>query len=154
MSLSPEFIVPSPLAGCNGAWDAANSLYYIPDGSLEEDPPLYQYLTVSTSGAITHAVPMNSPNNTRWSFPFVAYDPATQLGYALANEEPPPSANGNVTIVSWDPKTGETMVLDGSKDLLFIAEEPFCIGSSDPRAGPLGALYFVNSCECAEGVRE
>jgi len=46
--------------------------------------------------------------------------------------------------VSFDPETGVQTVVDGSDDLSFFGEEPFCVASASPSLGARGAIHVVN----------
>ena len=141
---SPVFVVPSPLAGCAAFVDASSGgpSFIIPDGSPEEDPPHYEYLTVSISGDVIRRVPAVVDGGKVWDMPMITSFKG--IGYGLGNLNPPPEPQGNSSIISWDPVSGVTKVLDGSTDLGFIQEEPFCVGASDATLGAAGTLLFVN----------
>lgn len=59
---SPPFIIKSPFAGCNIAFDAGDassspprpSLFYIPDGSPMEPASEYAFLSVNVRGDVVH----------------------------------------------------------------------------------------------------
>jgi hypothetical protein len=149
---SPLFVVRSPFDGCGAAFDAgggaagAPPAYYIPDGSPMEPAPLYEYLTVDMSGAITHRAKAHGgvPAGGSWDFPFVAFDAASRLGYGVGSLRPPPGPEGNTSLVSFDPVSGLQTVVDGSSDLQFFAEEPFCVAGVSPTLGARGSFHAVN----------
>ena len=154
MDQSPPFIIKSPFAGCNIAFDAGNassspprpSLFYIPDGSPMEPASEYAFLSINVRGDVVHRAKAHGgvPPNGSWDWPFVSFDPTTRLAYGVGSLRPPPGPNGNTSLVSFDPVTGLQTVIDGSPDLQFVGEEPFCVSGVDGLASARGRFYFVN----------
>jgi len=152
VALSPDFVVRSPFDGCGAAFDDGGAArarpprFYVPDGSPMEPAPLYEYLTVSTSGEVVHRAKAHGgvPPGGSWDFPFVAFDSSTQLGYGIGSLRPPPGPDGNTSLVSFDPASGLQAVVDGSADLQLFGEEPFCVAGSSPQLGARGSFHAVN----------
>ena len=150
--LSPDFVVRSPFDGCGAAFDAGSGAagrapqYYVPDGSPMEPAADYEFLTVSTAGEVLRRAKAHggTPPGGSWDWPFVAYDAATQRGYGIGSLRPPPGPEGNTSLVEFDPATGLQAVVDGSADLQFFAEEPFCVAGASPALGARGSIHAVN----------
>ena len=100
---SPVFVVRSPFDSCGAAFDAGDGTgarpprYYVPDGSPMEPAPLYEFLTVSVRGEVTHRAKATggTPPGGSWDWPFVAFDARSQLGYGIGSLRPPPGPQGN-----------------------------------------------------------
>ena len=150
--LSPLFVVKSPFAGCNIAFDPGDAaskreaLFYIPDGSPMEPAPEYAFLSVSTRGEVVRRVKAHggTPPGGSWDWPFVSWDAANQRGLGVGSLRPPPGPEGNTSLVAFDPVTGEQTVVDGSADLQFVGEEPFCVSGADAQLGASGSFFFAN----------
>jgi hypothetical protein len=106
----------------------------------------YSFLSVNVHGDIVRRVKAHggTPPNGSWDWPFVTFDPTTRLGYGVGSLRPPPGPDGNTSLVSFDPVSGLQTVIDGSSDLQFVGEEPFCVSGVDGLAGAKGRYYFVN----------
>lgn len=138
----PVFHVAATDYGCNVAFavEGATPVYYVPDGSQMQPPPLaYVYHTVAApTGSFLRTVNATAAQD----MPFVGYDPTVGrvlgLGMAAGTADPP-------GLVSFDPATGATTVDVADVN---VQEMPTCVGvaartGGGPR-GDRGVFYFTN----------